>query len=447
MAASTPRLAPVRALLLAPLLAAAGVEAPLAYLRYPEVAAAGSLVWRGTAVLEPRAAPPAGDWTLPALQSPHPVFAEARLGDRRHLLVVDVQRPESPFYDRLWFDADADGDLAEETPRDAEAARLPGTFRSPPVDLTVVAGGAEMPYSLRASAVGPDLVDALALGGEVDVESLALTLEGNCAYTATLALDGTAIRFLLADGDVDGRFDTRFALGEPAAGDPWRALVATGDRLFATAGERLDARDEAFLGRWIGLGGRVFTLAADAAGGRLSLAPLAAAAGRVPLVAGTAKISFVNEEGDLLVHLADPAAAPPAVDVPAGRWRVAGYQLYRADADGDRWSLSAAATPRSAVFTVSAGETAAVPYGEPFHPAAAVPRRAYELFAGGKTDRVDVEFTIGGAGGEVVNDLRRVAGRATKIPLDPSSTFPAEPRYRILEPTGKIVAQGAFEYG
>ncbi len=58
-----------------------------------------------------------------------------------------------------------------------------------------------------------------------------------------------------------------------------------------------------------------------------------------------------------------------------------------------------------------------------------------------------MEFSIGGAGGEVVNDLKRVAGRKTSIDLDATGTFPVEPRFFILETSGKITTQGEFEYG
>ena len=36
---------------------------------------------------------------------------------------------------------------------------------------------------------------------------------------------------------------------------------------------------------------------------------------------------------------------------------------------------------------------------------------------------------------------------ATEIPLDTTGEFPAEPRFRIFLPTGKVAAQGVFEYG
>ena len=423
-----------------------GLEIPLEYLRYPEEEdAEGPYTYRGELILACRPTPPAGKWTLPTLNTKHPVYATARLGDREHLCILDFQRAGSTFYDRLYFDANANGDLTDDPVGDAtEPARLPGRFLSPPLDMTVVVDGKSLPYCLRVQATGLDILDAMEMGDEVDVELMELKLQSNCCYRGEFTTGGKSYRVLIGDGNVNGRFGDEVAFSPPAQPDPHLALVRTGDQLFVTAEAKFHEQDGAFLGNRLGLAGELYDLSVDPLGNVLALKPLATEAATVQLTLDPERLSLVTEDGASYLTLYRPGAV---AKVPAGKYRIADYQIYRNDSEGDRWYLSATVTPRSKVVDLGAGTKTKLEYGEPYTPAAIIPARVYEAFEKGYQERVEVEFSIGGAGGEVVNDLKRVAGRKTKIDLDATGNFPVEPRFFIMEGSGKITTQGEFEYG
>ncbi len=166
--------------------------------------------------------------------------------------------------------------------------------------------------------------------------------------------------------------------------------------------------------------------------------------GTIKLPVAPERLFLVTTDGTDYLIFHQPG---DVVQVPPGDYRVAGYQLHRKDPQGDLWFLSAAATPESPVVSVKKGQASSAVFGEPFMPRAGVREQYYEAFRQQDLERVEVEFVIAGSGNEVVNDLRHVSGNKTKIELDITGQYPLEARYRIVSTKGKVVSQGAFEYG
>ena len=430
----------------APAIGPPAIEAPLEYVRYPEEEEAdGLLLFRGERELVCLAEPPPGDWKLPPLSGPQPVFALVELGDREHLLILDRAAPDDPFYDRLFFDADANRDLTDDPAvAPAEPSRFPGTLLSPPIDLQVEIGGELLPYSFRAGALYADILAVLEDGEEIDVEQLELTLEANCCYAGQLELEGRTHRLLLGDADVDGRFDETATHRRDPELNPHRALIREGDLLFLTTEDEIAEHHSCLLGDQLSVAGRTFDLELDVLGGKLTLEPVDGAWATLKLPVEPARMCLTTEDDGRHVMIFGPGRE---VRVPPGSWRMSSYQLYREDEQGDLWFLAAAASGLTPIVPLAEGQTASLEFGEPFLPAARVPENVYEAFRSKKQDRVEVEFTINGIGGEAVHEIKRVAGNKTQIPLDATRSRPQDPHYRIVKPTGKVVAQGTFEYG
>jgi len=424
---------------------AQGIEVALEYVRYPDVEDSDSpFNHRGDLTLECLAEPTAGDWKLPEIIGADPAFALAELGGSPRLFVLDRTVAGAPFYDRLRFDTDGDGDLTDEQPiGETDGLGIPGFFQPDAVDLTLDIDGHEQPYSLKVSV----LHEEISIGEEVekiDVEELVLTVGGNCGLSGSFELGGKSHQLLLAEDQINGRFDDVFSLAPGVVQQPHRAFEATGDLLFLTDEEKLDEYDISIVGTKLALGGELYDLAIDTKRGVLTLTPGVAATATVKLPPGVARLFLSSEDSTEYLVLYRPGREPR---VPPGEYRLAGYQVYREDPQGDLWYLSATATPRSPVQAVAANKSVEFPMGEPYVPEAIVPPEAYEKLAGKKPDRVEVEFSISGVGQEIVNDLQHVAGGNTEIELDATGKHPAEPRYRIVTTKGKVVSQGGFEYG
>lgn len=434
--------------LLAASLSAGGaeIEVPLRYVRYSDDAAFDeAFLFEGERPLTWSDEKPAGTWTLPELHSRRPVFARATFGEREHLLILDRTGVNAPFYDRLFFDANANGDLTDDPVAQPEdPPRRPGTFSSPPIEVMVPRDGTEVAYSFIAEAFHPELAEGDTREADVDLDELTFALRGNCGWFGEFEHGGRTYRVHLADREVDGTFDERATWSAPETDDPYRPLTPHGDLLLLTDGEDLEERDAMPLGDRLTLGNTIFQFDSDLANSRLVLHPGPDAVAHLQLPTDVHRLTLWSEDDGRVAMLHRPASNAL---VPPGKWRVAAYQLLRNDDEGDLWFLAAQMTPRVKAVAVSAGAKSKLSLGEPFLPAATIPRQAYRDFAAKTHDRVEVEFTIGGAAGEMVCELLRIDGRATQIPLDGTGQHPAEPRFRIISAQGKSVAAGAFEYG
>ena len=201
--------------------------------------------------------------------------------------------------------------------------------------------------------------------------------------------------------------------------------------------------DAALLTDRIMLGGRLFELAVDAPGSKLTLAPSSGTLADVKLPVAPERLTLVTEAGGEFVMLYRPERS---VKLPPGSYKVVAYQLYRKDDQGDLWFLVGAATRQTAFVKVAATQGAKLEFGEPFITVGAVPEKTYKAFAKEALDRVPVEFRIQGVGRELIGELLRVSGNRTKTPLDETRSRPLEPTYIILKGS-RIVTRGAFEYG
>lgn len=418
------------------------IEVPLTYVRYPDVEDSESpYSSRGELEMEILLELPDGKWKLPKLLSEQPLYALTPMGDTDHLFVLDRVKAGDPFFSRIYFDANGNGDLTDDAPIPlSDELVITGFIQSLPLDITLTVDGEEVPYGLKVAAFSEEMMEG---EEELDTDELVFRLTGNCAYSTRFELGKHTYSVLLSDDDVNGKFGDQLAYDAagPIADD--RAFVTSGDLIFLTSGDRIAEFDQSPLGSKISLGGQIYSLEVDTKKSQLRLRPIVTDLGTVDLPIAPERLFLATADGGEYLIFHQPGKK---VQVPPGEYRVAGYQLYRKDPQGDLWFLSAAATPESPFITVGKGASTKALFGEPFMPRATVPE-ATEAFARGKPERLEVEFAIAGSGHEIVTDLRHVSGNKTAMTLDRTGEFPTEPVFRIASTKGKVVAQGAFEYG
>ncbi|MFH0946968.1 MAG: hypothetical protein V2A76_17390 [Planctomycetota bacterium] len=422
---------------------AAALEVPLEYVRYPdEEDVDGPFVVYGEAHLEGSGTLPAGDWKLPELKSEQPLYLLAALGDGEVLLVLDRERADDPFFSRLLCDANANRDLTDD-PAVAVGGGLPlpGLFETAPIDLRLSAAGGTMPYSFRFVAWSEEMLEGGELGDDVKPEELTFLLKSNCCYLGRFEEGQQTYRILLGDANANGRFDDTASFLRLTEENAHHALKLEGDRFFLTSDEEIGEHDATVLGSRVTLGGRVFDLAVDAVSSKLTLTPNTGALATLQLPVELERLTLETQESGEFVMLYRPGRE---AKVPPGSYRVAGYQLYRQDDQGDLWCLWGSATRQTAFVEVDPAQVTTLEFGEPFLSVGAVPEKTYQ--ASKPLERVPVEFHIEGVARELVTELKHVSGDRTRTPLDETRSRPLEPTYIILMGS-QIVARGAFEYG
>ena len=420
----------------------AGIEIPLFYESYPDKNAAYR--FGGYSQLELAASPPPGGWTLPALTGAQPLFALVQLGDSKFLAAFDRKSADDPFYGRVHFDRNGNGDLTDEEP-------LPGKTRVysqgeyfdcsfPPVDVEIDVGGHGLPYrfALRLGGSAPSLEDGSDL--LTAVHGMLLPL---CAYLGEFSLDGAGYRLALCDSTADGFTGDPAKAADASSPRSDRRRIEQGDTFYLSPAARAGSSDGMRFGRHLSLGDRLFSVRADVPGGRMVLEPRSQGVGALELPAPLRALTMGSDsDGEtLMVAFAGERAA-----VPAGSWRLLDYQLRKKDDWGDEWLLQARGVEGMPPVTVPQGGSARLTAGEPLQAVVEINDRALERAAAAGSLRMSLALL--GNAKERITDLRRISGTNTQHKMakrDPNR--PEEAAYRILAPDGERIASGSFEYG
>ena len=441
-----PRRAPRRSVLWLLLCAAASawaLEVPLKYVRHSDEE--GPRQGGGFQELVLTTSPPGSEDKLPAVSGPR-YFALASLGGEKRCFLFTAKKAGAAPYSRIFFDADGNHDFTDNPPIDESPPPeefAPGGFA--PIDITVGAGGAAVPYSFVVHAFkferDPDEP------AKKDAPPFEAFLVPNCSYTGTLKLGGKEYALTLSDGNANGLFGDKIGPA-PAAGAGGN--VAPADFLHLDDGTENTFWDDPFLCDLLLLGDKLFRVTPDVAAGKLTLDPVTAGLAGVALPAGLERLTLRPAAEGVSVSMLAPAAA---VKLPPGTYRFMQYDLTRKDAEGDTWQLHAVATPDSPPIVVGSQGPAAVSFGEPFTAGVVVetvkvrPRRFFGLLAGAERNIVRVNLNLQGAAKEQVVVIAHTAGQSTKFALDRSGFRPKEPGYRIASAADETLVTGALSYG
>jgi hypothetical protein len=417
------------------------IDVPLKYVKFPEKSE--TYLPTGMARLKYKLDPPNGDWKFPEFVSTHPIYSLVKLGDEEKLLILDRQKTEDEFYNRIFFDANANRDMTDDPVIDGNTESIPGRqyeiVKFPAVDIKIKVKGVSLPYSFRPDFFGRLIaVDEGNISEELLNRMIYLYLRINCMYQAEFEIDGDAYYVYLGDANCNGLFYEKFALrglGTPLPGPT--PIFNTGDNVFISPDEEIDMYDQQACGDWLLVKNRLFEVSINQTKEKMTLTPVSQNLAPLKLAMQTEHLSLYTENGE---HFLTTCMPDKKIDIPKGKYRLYNYKVLKKDDQGDLWSLSARATTECPWIILDDSGDPELEFGEPFVVSAKVRenRGAY------------ISFSMLGRGKEDISDLSHIKGDRTKIPLSKIKGLthrPKEPTYTVLTADGKTVAKGSFEYG
>jgi len=390
---------------------------------------------------------PSGDWKFPTLVSEKALYTFVKIGDAERLVVLDKQKEDAKFYDRIYFDSNGNNDLTDDP-------HLDGTIRFfsnnqycnvdfQVVDTEIKIDGKSLPFSFSPRIFGY-MLEQLAKS-EFDEKSVSqyinFMVNLNCSYTGEFKIGNQKYNVVLGDSDCNGRFSDRFSVYKFEKPPPGRMRVfGQGDGFYISTGDKIEAFDVLNLGDMLLVKDKLFKVSISTAEGKMTLTPLTENLVSLQLAADTERFSIYSEDEKHCLMAYQP---DKKIKVPAGKYRLFNYQILKKDKQGDLWRLNATATTESPWITVEGKGKSVVEFGEPYVP-------VVEVRVRGNTSRASIGFDIEGKAKEFVTDLSHIAGDRTQIPLSEGENLghrPKEPTYKIVKTDGEVVTQGSFEYG
>lgn len=421
-----------------------GIEVPLSYLAFPEENAAYCPGGYGRQTLS--ASPPPGDWTLPDFSDKHPLYAVIELGDSRFLAVLDRKPAHAPFYNRIFFDRNGNGDLTDEEPLvntdEQDASQSYHSCAFPPVDVLMETAGQVFPRRLAwylSGSVPPNSTGSDPRAEAARLRTINLFTQSACAYMGEFQLDGKAYRLALGDTTANGSFDETVALADNRR-DPNGRVYPGGDSFLITPNNYFSGKNILILGDFLAVGERLFQVHLDVPASRLRLEPREA--GLVDLPGPMQSLSMISAEKQGFMAVDTGRQVP----VPAGSWTLLSYALQKQDAWGDIWQLESAGCAGSPPLRVLPQGRATLDVGEPLKSQVQLPE--YALAQAAAQGSLRMSFLLRGKQDEFVTNLQRISG--TRTQHETAARYvnrPKEPSYRIIQPNGEQVASGSFEYG
>ena len=429
------------------------IDVPLKYVKYPDKTE--SYFPSGIAFVSKTLESPDGNWKFPDFISSKPIYAQAKLGDEKRLMILDRQKAEDDFYNRIYFDANGNNNLTDDPVIDGTLKPGPNQSyqrtRFPSVDIKIKVDRKFLSFSFI-----PELYGSLSTSDKNNINEaiverrINLYLRVNCLYQGKFEIDGESYDVYLGDSNCNGLFNERFALRGLGTPLPGRLpIFSTGDNFFISQEENIEMYSQQVCGDWLLIKNKLFTVNIDQAKKKMILKPVTRGLASIELAMQTEHISLYTEGGEHFLMTCQP---DNNINIPKGKYRLYDYKVLKKDDQGDFWSLSARATTESPWITVDGGTNTVLEFGEPFVISAEVPknRQSNILVSPAAPSSVYLSFSIRGSCNEDISDLSHIKGTNTKIPLSRKEGLnhrPKEPTYKILLADGKTAAQGSFEYG
>jgi hypothetical protein len=435
---------------------ALAVDVPLKYVKFAD--GATGFIPPGQTSFRLTLQPPTGGWTLPKSTAEKPLYGLVRIGSAERLVVFDRQKSKDKYYNRVYFDANANRDLTDDPVVDGkEEMDSQGRYcrvKFGGVETTIEAEGKRLHYSVRPELLLTNLLQYAE--SNLDQKNLpryvSCAVRTNCVYAGEFKLDGRTYSLMLADTNGNGSFNDAFEMRKfPLSRRS--SVSAQGDSFYIDGDGNLDAIDRMVYGNWLLIGDKLFRISGSPAKAKMILAPVTENLFPLKLAMLPERLSISMEDGKDCIMMFRPAET---IMIPPGRYRLFNYELFREDEQGDLWRLCANATTDTPYFTAGQSVRPLLEFGEPYAPVITTATRlqAITVQSQGQTKRlpprVPLVFNVEGMGREFVNDLSHIRGSKTKIPLSQKKNLghrPAEPTYEITKVDGEVVTTGFFEYG
>lgn len=388
-----------------------------------------------------------------------------------------AETPKAIRYDRLYFDANRNGDLTDD--KVVEAQAMPGivisggsysNFSFPQVDLTVDADGTPVEYSFSMRGYVSAQPQYSYAGAQL---SAAAYREGE------ITLDGKSHRVAIIDFNSNGRFDDRIEIMSNVRGSGGQVYPQQGDMLLIDPDPKsadypydpARSKFRNYVSNLVNIDGRYYDVKITPAGDKIDLEPSTVPLGKISNPNGGYSAVIYGDRGFLKIS----GDKDQPASVPAGEWKLLSYSIdltpppepakaaeekaKTADSGAKKTAtanaLSAAVrnllggtTATAAVANrrtvVSAGasadyksvrvvadETVEMPFGPPFKPVVT----SYNIMDEKGKQATQLSMSLVGSAGENCTDMMVNGAR------------PAKPEFTITDPDGKVVETGSFEYG
>jgi hypothetical protein len=402
---------------------------------------AGKPTYRNASILQSasrrfnlQSAAPAGQWKLPDFGGRKAAFATLRIGGMIRLLAFDTvaetdsatdslveafgqaSKPESKFYNRMYFDANGNSDLTDDpvikaTPqRESGSGVFSTTFTQ--VSITNNSGENASPYFFNLTVTGND--------NKRSTRALC-HLSPGLIYTGTASLEGVNYYLNMVDDNMNGSFTDTGA-----------------DKLYLSDNKQVADMYPLPYSDLLVIGTRSYTVKLDAAASKLILSPATGLKGKL-LVSESTDYLTLKAPG-LLIAMLHPSVE---VAVPAGAYTVTTYRLSRKDAQNRTWYVESKEAVNALSTQTSPTNAATLPYGEPF-----------EVILGckpqyrGKDSAISMSFKTIGKGKENVAIPTRSNASAPSQPASFARSRQAvTPSYQITDSRGALITKGRFQLG
>ncbi|MCP4643958.1 MAG: hypothetical protein GY851_26180, partial [bacterium] len=331
------------AMSLALAMAASALDIPLTYEKYSD--SRRDFRPMGRVMIKCQAGAPQGDWKLPELVSKQPVYGTYGLAGQKLMMLLDQQKASDPFFNRIYFDANNNRDLTDDAVIDGTVQSHGGNYyysQFGACDVTLKVGDAALPFSfmpaLNFMVPNPQ---GEAMSADNLAKYLTVYITTNCMYTGVVDLDGQHLQLMLGDANANGVFGDIAELPAVSAQQPNMYRVPSGDQLYISATKKLEYYDFLPLGQYLSVGGRLYAVSVDIAGGKMVLSEPEGTLVSAKLSMEADHLVLCSATSDTCIMLYQPGTQ---ITVPAGSYIPAKYRALRNDEQGDLWGLVAYGT-------------------------------------------------------------------------------------------------------
>lgn len=385
---------------------------------------------------------------FPETVSEHPVYARLQLGETQRILLFDYEKKDDGFYKLLYFDQNANNDLTDDPAIKAQSFSNGGGpygmryagFEN--IKTTYKIGDTTLPYllSINARWFVPSLGRTVYDPSDI-VNRMTVSFSPKCYYEGQFK----DYQFVLTDFNGNGYFSE--TLTRKKDYDPEEdSNEYDADVFVLRKDKKYTWSDEQWITGYMELAGVLYEFKPDITKGKIVVEPYSGDLTPVTFSMKTERTTLYNSSGKGSICF---YGTGEEATVPAGRYNLVDYCVFKKDEKGALWLLQCNATRESPVYFINGSSKTDIAFGEPFIPYAKVPKWSLEHFLE-KNDVKYVNLSLGveGKAREELLTISKISGDETAIPMSSrSKTLPKEPTITVSDKTGEIVFQGAFEYG
>lgn len=393
---------------------------------------------------------PAGNWKLPKLNAPFPVYGFLTLGNTKRLFILDQAAKDNEFYNRLYLDVNANNDLTDDSVIEG-SFQYRGQFAVetsfPSQDITYQWEGKTLPYRFRLSgSLYFSMGQRERITKDILTQRFYPSVSARCVYKSQVTVGGQKYQILLSDTNCNGRFDDVLSLPPDykKAFQYSRKIYPSGDNIYLRKEGFFSWNDEQRFAKKIFLEGRLYDLSISLAQGKLTLNPSSDATATIKLPMQVDKLGLYREDGGMSINIYNAAED---IKVPAGNYLLTGYTVSRKDGSGAEWWLKTTASINTPIASIAENAVTTLKMGEPFLPRVDFPYWSLQNFKSNQKS-IQLNMVTEGIGGEEIDEISLRPNQKTDIHLsEKAANRPKEATYTISNLDGTIVAQGRFEYG